>query len=741
MQTNAIDVLKSSLRHVKIRIDLLNWEEKKIGSLEGDTINGSISIDGSSIIRRTASFTLNVTESNYNIYDTNNPIALNKKIQIWVGIKDQTKPYSDFYWFNMGIYVMTRVNLSISTGGQVMTLTAQDKMCLHDGTVGGRFDYTTRLDITKDTVNVANRELVDSAAILTSELNTTQENQVEQKINEILKKLSNLYSNTQKDAASLDQNNDTLAADIQSAIKDFKTLLLKFKSEGKNSAFKGQLTTCQSAMSIVQRGSLEEKLTLREIIKYVAEEIGGEAPGRIIISDISDYIRTPILLKKGETIRNHNGQNIPVSEDKIVYKLIKHIYPSELTQAANSSAASAYESINKALNDNYEYFYDVDGFFHFQEKRNYVYTTGVSVYDLRTITTKDYKPSYNNSAIIFNFADDRINTAYQNTPNWTNIANDIFVWSTYDNRTIGYHLVIDEKPVVPTGVVAQYDKGLESMDWREYIIHSYDIGLAGTHGNMNTPTNKNLKFLGRKKSTEAADFKAKNIPHSDFDYIWYNSDSGTYMWNDEVYTPTAFGVQPDYYQELSTIWKENWFDRKFNYKVSEDSLPDYNMDMIDNDSDLSKYSVRTIGRRTYAVTDNNIKSLYPTRVADMLLIKDEATYAALKEKSNENVLPLTDEEVFFVDDKMVNFKNVSTIYKDAYTTCRQLLLSKTTTNDQVTISSLPFYMLEVNNRVYAYNKKAAINGYFLLNKITFDLSLGGLMQSTLIRTGFLDKIQ
>ena len=164
------------------------------------------------------------------------------------------------------------------------------------------------------------------------------------------------------------------------------------------------------------------------------------------------------------------------------------------------------------------------------------------------------------------------------------------------------------------------------------------------------------------------------------------------------------------------------------------------MDIIDNDSDLSKYSVHTIGRRTFAITDNNVKSLFPTEVEDMLLIKDEASYAALRERSNENILPLTNEEVFFVGDKMINFKNVSTIYKDAYTTCRQLLLSKTTTNDQVTISSLPFYMLEVNNRVYAYNKKAAINGYFLLDKITFDLSLGGLMQSTLIRTGFLDKI-
>lgn len=740
MQLNAIDTLKSSLRHVKIRIDLLNWEEKKIGSLEGDTISGNISIDGSSIIRRTASFSLNVTESNYNIHDPNNPIALNKKIKIWVGVKDQTKPNSDFCWFNMGIYVMTRVNLSISTGGQTISLTAQDKMCLHDGTVGGRFDYTTRLDIAKDTINVANRELVNSAAILTSELNTTEESNIEQKIKQVLAKLTELYSNTQRDSASLDQDNDTLAGDIQAAIKDFNTLLFKFKSEGKNSAYKAQLTTCQSAMSIVQRGSLEEKLTLAEIIKYVAEEIGGEAPGRIIISDISDYVRTPILLKKGDTIRDFQGQTVTVDKDKIVYKLIKHIYPTELTQAANSSAASAYASINKALNDNYEFFYDVEGFFHFQEKKNYVYTTGISAYDLRTVTSVNYKPTYNNSAIIFSFADDRINTAYQNVPNWTNIANDIFVWSTHDNRTIGYHLVIDEKPEVPNGIVATYDRGLETMDWREYIIHSYDIGLGGTHGDLKTPTNKNLKFLGRKADADAADFKAKNSLSEPYDYIWYNSTAGTYMWNNEVYTPTAYGVQPDYYQELSTIWKENWFDNKFNYKVSIDYFPDYNMDIIDNDSDLSKYSVRTIGRRTYAITDNNVKSLFPTEVEDMLLIKDETSYAALRERSNENILPLTNEEVFFVGDKMVNFKNVSTIYKDAYTTCRQLLLSKTTTNDQVAISSLPFYMLEVNNRVYAYNKKAAINGYFLLDKITFDLSLGGLMQSTLIRTGFLDKI-
>jgi hypothetical protein len=68
-------------------------------------------------------------------------ISLNKKFNLEIGLKNPVlnSQYDDILWFPQGMYVITTSNISESTSGCTIQITAKDKMCMLDGTIGGIF--------------------------------------------------------------------------------------------------------------------------------------------------------------------------------------------------------------------------------------------------------------------------------------------------------------------------------------------------------------------------------------------------------------------------------------------------------------------------------------------------------------------------------------------------------------------------------------------------------------------------
>ena len=66
-------------------------------------MSGSISVNGSSAIRRTLSLGMIVDDSNANITNLENEISINKKFRLEVGLKnpltDYISIYGDIIWF------------------------------------------------------------------------------------------------------------------------------------------------------------------------------------------------------------------------------------------------------------------------------------------------------------------------------------------------------------------------------------------------------------------------------------------------------------------------------------------------------------------------------------------------------------------------------------------------------------------------------------------------------------------
>lgn len=131
---------KLNIRVQYARIILLQFDEKPIREIQGNITSGSLSVNGSSAVRRTLNLSMLASPLNSNIEDIDNEISIDKKIKVLIGYKNpfrSYKHYGDIVWFPCGTFVVSSASISRSTSGWSISITAKDKMCLLDGTAGG----------------------------------------------------------------------------------------------------------------------------------------------------------------------------------------------------------------------------------------------------------------------------------------------------------------------------------------------------------------------------------------------------------------------------------------------------------------------------------------------------------------------------------------------------------------------------------------------------------------------------
>ena len=79
---NKLDKLRVRIQYAKLI--LLSFDEKPIKKIQGNITAGSLSINGSSAIRRTISLTMLANLNNNDLTNLDNDISLNKKIKILI---------------------------------------------------------------------------------------------------------------------------------------------------------------------------------------------------------------------------------------------------------------------------------------------------------------------------------------------------------------------------------------------------------------------------------------------------------------------------------------------------------------------------------------------------------------------------------------------------------------------------------------------------------------------------------
>lgn len=283
---------------------------------------------------------------------------------------------------------------------------------------------------------------------------------------------------------------------------------------------------------------------IKQIIREVVHHFGGEHFSRISIEDVPEVGRQvvrwsgskPVYFQKpefqegssgeaGEQISlttpkgygkedNNNGWEMFSTNEKVGYMETDLTYPGELIQKGGTAVTAILDTIVKALG-NYEYFYDVEGIFHFRQIKNYQatgttplnysvdlsYTSkigqdGKPTNEMRFegLTDNDkelwslYLKSYGDTAFINEFADSSLITQVSYNPKYDNIKNDFVVWGTKNangNDTAGmvrYHLAIDERPKNIVKPIA-YDTSLNwtSVCKENKADRNYDPGSSGVN--------------------------------------------------------------------------------------------------------------------------------------------------------------------------------------------------------------------------------------------------------------------
>lgn len=411
------------------RISVLHFStEEVIASIEGKATGGSVNINGSSTMRRTASCSLLVDPKEKNqhlamgsviygdITEINNLISINKKIKLETGfintlanLGEGYYPQYDIIWFPLGVYAIKSANVSKNNSGINISLTLHDKSVFLNGDAGG---------------------IIPAATVFSEQV----------------------------DLAAADKINNT------------------------------------------------KKILIKDIIRKLVVEFGGESPDNVIIDDVPDTVRqlmkwtgdTPGYLTTGGVLVLEHPADLSEIKytfqkgDIIGYMPADFVYPGTLECNAGETVAAMLDKIKNTLG-NYEWFYDLDGRFHFQEIKNYLNNSKAT--EILALTADDYLSVANMSKSVYAFDETNKNliTSISNAPQYQNMKNDFIIWGNKktisgSNKPIRYHLAFDRKP--PVNQNKEYFGMVQSVsEYNETFIPLYLISQDGHKKNTEIYTN------------------------------------------------------------------------------------------------------------------------------------------------------------------------------------------------------------------------------------------------------------
>lgn len=127
------------LKEQFVKIIILDFLENPITEIQGKVISGSINLNGSSAVRRTANLSMVADDANNDITSINNLLSINKKIKLEIGFTNMTSDYQQYpiIWFPLGVYVIITPSITHNNAGINISLQLKDKMCLLNGDCGG----------------------------------------------------------------------------------------------------------------------------------------------------------------------------------------------------------------------------------------------------------------------------------------------------------------------------------------------------------------------------------------------------------------------------------------------------------------------------------------------------------------------------------------------------------------------------------------------------------------------------
>ena len=674
---------KLDLENIKtfyVKILVLDKNELPLRAIEGRVSTGSISIDGSSSIRRSGSITFLAEEKDNDLTDVDNLLSMNKKIKILIGIENNIdEHYDKIIWFKQGIFVITNPSISHNMQGVTINLQFKDKMCLMNGECGG--NLPTSITFNEYDQIIGYREIE--------------------------------YDSTIQESYPGDPNNYTVYG-FRYTVNNQMTYMMWDASGGwYNSSYD----------QVGERITVPQKIF--DIIQTLVCNYGGEAISNIIINDVPLELRSSVRYTGSGTLFYNSATDMYTQDSEIAaandgtwiaygfnedcgYIYTDFTYPGKLVSSIGDNVCSILDKIKQTLG-NFEYYYDIDGKFIFREVKNYLNTqySPVQTLDRKyTLTKNGYilnEENYfvdfsNKSQSIYTFDEgSALISAYSNAPKYSNIKNDFHIWGkNADGYAIHYHLAIKEKPVAPYSTWTVVDELDEQGE----------------------PTGKiHLAKSGEKNS-----------------YSYIPKD-----WRAELYCQglqkKALQQRPDIYeQELLDLFDAIYDMRKKEFKSDLVNHPNdlqYWFDYIDPIGGLHDISVDAIGPKIHSYQQDKIRKLYDAEIPPVVMIDAGSTpvsRASLIAKCEGQGQAYSN-----VTSQIYKSVSLGTVGYSAQETARDLLYKYTDYTAAISITSIPIYYLDANVRITVQDRAAGIYGDYVIKTINLPLDAKNTMSISATR--------
>ena len=720
------ELSKMPVKTYFVHITILSWDEQPVTAIQGRVISANFNIDGQSSVRRTANLSIALDQNMTQIMDAENVLSINKKINVQIGYYNNTQYYKEY---NILWFPLgTYIIISCATSES-------------------------------DSGLVASLQLQDKMCLLNGFAGGTI----------------------------------PAAADLH--------LIDTIDEDG-------------NPITIYP--------TIYQIIQELVHHWGGEQLGKIIISDLDSKVKKVMKWNLNKPLyyveagnndfyfanenewkmaiqdfkkqKDENGKSIEISTSifskgkDVGYIYTDFTFPGELIADAGSSVADNLDKIIQVLG-NYEYFYDLDGNFIFQEKKNY-FNNAQSLYILEAANNQQLVPDYiasqngGNKLVAylinmasgtsaFTFEDSRLIKSYSNTPQYGAIKNDFVIWGTRTTSDgyeipLRYHLVIDTIPKI------KEDRYL-MFNYKEYEIDKYGVWkmpiIVVEKGKVDEEERKikNKKITEYKNTqiniTEEEQRKAKEEnrdflpPESNKGqyYLRWDEDSSSYMIK---YSKKENGVWKwvNYNVNIEEIWATDWRTQlllegaaaqakglEYNYyypelKVEWPKIYDlvnrkYYDQVLEHPAGIN-YFLDFINTGNPKITQISVQNI------------GKRSYVADKGKSVNCVFEEWIPDVIIVkkgdsegredaDKRGFHFSQVSEdVYNNldiggsnysAYEQIRQTLHEFTNYNESVSLQTIPLYFLEPNTRISINNPNSAMTGDYIINSMSFSLDNEGLL--------------
>lgn len=442
----------------------------------------------------------------------------------------------------------------------------------------------------------------------------------------------------------------------------------------------------------------EEEVLIFDLIREALIYQGGLSAEQIIIEDVPKIVRNAVRWSGNKPVYVTEINSIPPSYnlsytkndnadtysagDTLGYQYTTFTYPAkELTSKAGDTVATLINKIASAIG-NYEFFFDVEGNFHFQEIKNFL-NEGSAEDNLIAALNDKFLRNDSIGKSVYNLASSAI-VSCSNAPQYSAIKNDITVLGKQENQSIIYHLLVDYTPTLHktyTGVA--------------FVTDKYGVVRAQTGGpNEICPKDWRSQIY--------------------FDYVINGNKSFPYCMEIEEWWPKVCDIR----EETLTLYT--------NDAVSLNSTP-YFIHILDpnlvTNEDLRGFAITEIGAREKVIGNSDINCIMAPKFPNIVYIQaGQDNTAELRQEAILNRQAFAQ-----VDDTFYKKLILGRLTKPAYDYVRSIFHEISSYRDSINLTVIPKYWLKPNTRISVNDEQSSVRGDYVISSITYPLAPSGSM--------------